>query len=410
MSHFELVSENNMNARMQVREYFVKTGVFHVLSTNRVSVDGTTTTSGAADNSPTDFTQQHQPLRSAPDIHATPVLHGFNASTSGPANKPSSAEHHGPAPYNVPMHHGAFTDPTDQHHSSLAFSLAGQGVLPVSCNTDPLPQRSMQDMHNRLSQHGGMGPSMLPGVAQPTAQLPAALPLPLNAAGAGGVPVSRGDFPMSSESILDRSTALHMRALMEAMHMIQTHGADSVAAQHACMIAQATGRLGPQAGMHGLPGSTGLDQNPHASGMMAGDMDLMRQLASQMPLNAATHTGTPLVMSPQHQTALELMCLPTESTMPFSAPPTSGAASCVALALTAPTSPATGNTSGGIGAMAPSAFVTSVGAQVSGCGVPSGGATVSGGIAAGGSSAGNQGVATNDASASSAGGTPSAPK
>jgi hypothetical protein len=117
---------------MQVREYFVKTGVFHVLSTNRFSADGTTTTSGAFENSPTDAQlAAQQPNRSMAELLGTPALQNFSVSGAGP----SKATPNQGTSYSVPMHHGAFTDPTDQQPRSMPFSLAGQGMQPTTCHS-----------------------------------------------------------------------------------------------------------------------------------------------------------------------------------------------------------------------------------------------------------------------------------
>lgn len=396
----------------------MKTGVFHVLGTNRLSADGTTTTSGALDNSPTDANfapQQH--MRCAPDLLGTPALHGMSApvATGGAQHQQASGANQGAPSYSVPMQHRAYTDPTDQLPRSLAFSLANQGVLPVSCNTDPLPQRSAQDMQTRMSHHGSLGPSML---SASQSQLPAALPLPPQSL--GGAPGASGGLPLAAESLQDRTAALHMRALMEAMHMMQTHGPESMAAQHACMIAQATGRLGPQAGM---PGASGLDR--HTAPMMSGDIDFMRQLASQMhapnaPAPVATggaSTALPLAMNPQYHSAMQMAWAPSDAAAGAApAPATSAAASTPVLASSAALQPAAGAPaspvavirSGGV-LVAPSAILAPMGGQVSGCaGAPSCGATLSGGVAARGSSAGNQGGPANDVSVSSAGGSPEA--
>jgi hypothetical protein len=424
---------------MQVREYFVKTGVFHVLSTNRMSADGTTTTSGGVDNSPTDFPSmppQSMQAHSTPELHGTPALHS-NSGARGMATGAAASGHttHGSGlqggmgpSYSVPMHHGAFSDPTDHLPRSVAFSLANPRVLPATCNTEPPPQRNMQEMQTRLSHHGGggvgnVGLSML-AASQP--QLPPALPLPSHS-GVAGAPAN------SQESLPDRSATLHMRALMEAIHVMQTHRPDSVAAQHACMIAQAACRLGPQANMHGglgavARGSMDMDANavPHASAMLPADMDLMQQLANQMHAPNASSmlqaSNLPVMLNPQYHAAMQLMWAPADPNNIAHAckaaslkPATSGAASAPAAAAVpapgavtgtvhqlststgaagnAPQSPATasapgtGGASGAGGAL--SAVAASAGGQASGCGDPS-----AGGI--------------NDASATSAGGSPSA--
>ena len=387
----------------------MKTGVFHVLSTNRFSADGaaTTTSGGAHENSPSDgpFAPQ-QPMRSAPELLRSPSLHGFPAPPVTGGSQHQSADGTSPGSgYSVPMHHGAYTDPTDQLPRSLAFSIANQGVLPVSCNTDPLPHRS-PDAQTRMSSHGGsVGPAML---SAPPPQLPAALPPAPSSAASGAV---AGGAPVGMESLQDRTAALHMRALMEAMHMMQTHGPDSVAAQHACMIAQATGRLGPQ----GMPNSAGMGMA--GGGMVPGDMDLMRQLASQMhmPNSSAqvasgVHGGLPMGFNPQFQAAMQGMWPPPAAAAGVT-PTTSTAVAPVAsspqAAGGAPASPLTASVGAAGGVAVASAFAASAGGPLSRCGAPSGGATVSGDVAVGGSSAGKQGAAADDVSASSAGGSPS---
>lgn len=264
---------------MQVREYFVKTGVFHVLNTNRISADGTQTTSGALDTSPTDA--QYGSVRANPDLLGTPALHGFHSgaaagAAAGAAGGGASAApgaNPGATPYNIPTLSGrAFTDPSDHQARANAagFALPTQAGLPITCNTDPLPQRSTHDVNqNRNSNQQGatISASML---SAPLAQLPAALPFPPNPADANP----------------DRTAALRMQALMEAMHVMQTHGANSYAAQQAALLAQATGRLGGGVQPQAPPASTA--GAPPTSGILAGDLDIMRQLASRMGAPKAT--------------------------------------------------------------------------------------------------------------------------